>query len=211
MKVIVLSCYDDRRKEIGELAKENVREWCGFHDYAFLVQHEKEFKQPYFAKLSLILSELNRWRDIVVWLDSDCFIFDKTKTVADLNLGAIGSKPVSVSTDSSGVCAGMMVFKPCDFTRDLVRTWLFLGNDYKSITQGYPTDQDTLKDLLHYPVVNDGIARISQDVVSNQEHIPAKPFIHHYWATNKDQVKLVEHVKADLAAGRPSNFHKTKL
>lgn len=136
--------------------------------------------------------------DWIVWIDADILIMNHDFDVYSLLKSK--KRDMYVSTDFNGLCTGFFILRNCEWSRNLLDAWMFLGplkgDWYIEFDQmRKPGEQNTFKCMYKYfSGVKERVDLIPEEVVSNPRTVVNNvPFAHHYWCNglNKDVIKKI--------------------
>ena len=181
MKTILLTYYDDRRRDIAQVAVPAMKRFAEKNQIELVALEEPTLASPMGHKILLVLKFLEQC-DRLIYADSDV-LFQRHATLRDLF-----QKPVGVSQDYAGLCTGFMTFVRAVKVVELVTQWKIQGA-LPIPGRPFPSDQRSFQKLVAR--LSDGkelVEELSQDVVSNPLSSKIGSLAHHYWAQHASQV-----------------------
>ena len=185
--------YDDAYAEMGDIASAHAREYALRHSYGIYVSRTvPTFCTPFWRKIHLIRWALENpeW-DYIYWMDADTLILDMDFPIDRLRGGK--DALLDISTDDWGICAGIFGVRNCDWSHQLLDTWIFLG-DVRGTCPGVTNSGDQAPLMLmdkYFASVGDKVNRIPQEVISNPQSKQKGTFMHHWWSRITDKGTIV--------------------
>jgi hypothetical protein len=144
IKIKIISAYtkNEPYMSMSDMTFPFIENYCvkrGFDCERYdLTESERE---PVFMKIPLILGDLKKY-DYVVWVDSDAIIINTEFDVRDL---VSSGRDLYISKDFYGVNAGVMVWRKCGFSENMLnRIW----NSYNQYRNHVWKEKKALIDLL---------------------------------------------------------------
>ena len=178
--------YDDRYSVIGDISKISAKQFSDKCGLEFICHREPYFKMPFMAKVGYLISDLLRF-DYLAYVDSDV-LFNPSATA--LWPGA-STYNLCLSTDSYGICAGVLSVKNSEATMRLLKAWKLLGKTDDCASQH---DQATLKLLIQkFAWVRSLVCEIPMSQVSNDDcRNMVGSVAHHFWCNVRGPGSVAE-------------------
>jgi len=110
-KILILSSYDTKYKNIGlgQLSDAKNKEYADKHGYSYECRCEDSPIHYFFYKFHLIKEKLPLY-DYILWIDSDAFIVNHSKTIQDF-IPDEPSKIITLVIDQENINTGVFILK----------------------------------------------------------------------------------------------------
>lgn len=197
MKVLLLNYYNEKFKPLYDVSKSGFTELCKNKNYTHneVYLQEEDYKKIMMSKLSVIYNTLITTNaDYIIYSDIDVKIIDPHFDIFEkYNF----NKDITFSRDCYGLCAGFMVIKVSDFSKQFFSTCMYLGchsqkecefvNQLLNWDGKYDTSDDTDQELIKslyysYPNIRDNVdVELPEWIISNPMSTEPGIFAHHYW------------------------------
>lgn len=110
-KILILSSYDDKYKEIGlgQLSDEKNKKYAQTHDYSYECKCEPFNTHYFFYKFHLVKNKLPNY-DYILWIDSDAFIVNHSKKIQDF-IPQNTEQVMTLVIDQENINTGVFILK----------------------------------------------------------------------------------------------------
>lgn len=110
-KILILSSYDTKYKNIGlgQLSDIKNKEYADKHDYSYECRCEDSSIHYFFYKFHLVKEKLPLY-DYILWIDSDAFIVNHSKTIQDF-ISDDPNKIITLVIDQENINTGVFIIK----------------------------------------------------------------------------------------------------
>jgi hypothetical protein len=178
VKFQLVTCYTGSYADLGAYSTGRFKNYAERHGY--LVAVYTDIIDPALSvvwnKVLMMRQALHR-AEWTFWLDADIAIVDESVCLSRL---LMPGKDLIISQDINGLCCGMFGLRNCEWSRQLLDTWLFLGD----VPLQEKKEQDTLNRLMVFQNVLSRTGYIAEEVVMNRRSrfTERRPLMFHYWA-----------------------------
>ena len=145
-KFTILTAYDAAFKNVAEISCANFRAYCELHGIDFvesIIPDDYEMHPSWF-KVGAIQSLITK-NDFVMWIDADALILGKAHPQTLIN----PSSTLNISADENGINCGVMVWKNCGQSLEVLDKIYRLYPEYKD-HQWW--EQGALQDIIRQSV-----------------------------------------------------------
>lgn len=181
---------------MADLAVPRWKEYCKEYDIDFEV-----FKLPQkgsrvdfcWDKIELCQKELKKHVDYLIWVDIDILLINKE--ISPSEFVVFSDNPITMCSDSNGLCTGFFVIKNNTWGKKYIDTMLFLRSPIleveKTMLSINAGDQSCAKYMMGFQDVMNNVSVIpDNDFITYPGKQPTKnTFAIHYWANGNSENK----------------------
>lgn len=180
-KVRLVNWFSQKYSSIAAITTPAMISWSNSNSVEFcqVFREPRNSSFPYWEKQHVILEYIYDC-DAILWLDSDCLIVDKKKTVNEL---MESKSDITFGCDSNGLCAGIFVIKTSGL--DILKAWITCGQIGDDSFQ----DQTTIKTMVSlFPAVASRIS--TRPWIHDASINPDNPFVYHSYGLGGSETSV---------------------
>src|SRR5512139_3487726 len=200
MKIHIITAGNFNHKERLVECTKLLDAYCKRHAEVTYTSTYWENWKGQFDKLAELLKYINDY-DYVIWLDSDCCIVDLDFEIEPaLKKWSTPATRLWIAQDWNGLCGCFIVMKSCQWSIDLLRTIVFMGNVRYNFGE---FEQGALKAIFaSYPKHSWRFSLLPSSIVADQTMTPLPiPFIWHL-SMHEKTVAFMRRVTKAVLAGK---------
>lgn len=206
MRVKIITAYDCNYRPLGEARQPNLSNYCAAQQnthYQRFVLTGPEGRHPSWMKIGRLLHQFRIPQDYdwYIWIDTDVMLLNSQIPIQDVLSLVPKDKPVFFSSDSNGLCAGVMGIRPLEWTNHFLEMIERVGHvDPERLEEFDKTDkweQNTIKVFERYfPEVRDAFFLMPEHVIQNPDSEYSKnAWMVHFWMGGRDQADVIESIR----------------
>ena len=118
LNIKILTACDDNFKDIAQLNRPILKQYCLLHNYQFIEKDIVDFSRPpSWFKISAILLEMSSECSHIMWVDADTLILNQNFKIDSL---FVPGKELYIAKDINGINCGVMILQNTPLIRSIL-------------------------------------------------------------------------------------------